>query len=390
MPANVVGLVFDNLDLSGAEKIAVNLLRQASRMQRLRLHGFVCMDDRIGCTGVAENLTHLTAEMKDGDGLFHRVKKALLAIYKLRRATRGMDVLIGVTPPAVIFACCATVFTSCKVIPWVHYDLDGISRDRPIKGRLLRDIVQSLLYRGFVPAFQNIIFVSEATRDAFARRCGRVRPGWMVLPNILDEEAFLPQAASATAGAVASLAAGGLPCLMSLGRLFPQKRWPDAIATAEHLAAKGWGFNMVFVGDGVEREAFLARVKCSPAAANIHFLGPDVNPSPALAHASALILTSLYEAWPTVILEAFLAGVPVLSYDCPSGPGAMLGHNLRGILSEERPDSLAEAVMAYFSMNEEARSTMRAQAQAFAKLFLPAAAVPMWEEKLWRLINATA
>lgn len=384
-----IGLVLDNLELSGAEKIAVNLLRHAGRMRSISLSGFICMDDRLGCAEVADNLVHLTPNMPNLGSLVFRLKKAMIAMMKLRKAAKNQDALIAVTPPAVIFATLATLFMPCQIIPWVHYDLDGISRDRPTRGRGLRDSLQQILYMNFVPAFKTIIFVSESTRASFVRREGSMQAGWHVLPNILDELPFLPATESTTSARASALAREGDPLLLFLGRIFPQKRWEDAVATSEWLVAKGLKFNIAFVGDGIEREAFMKRIETSLAAPHLHYLGPDLNPLPTLKCAAALLLTSLYEAWPTVILEANLADIPVLSYDCPSGPREMLGQNERGIVTEESPKALAQGVLHYFSLNEAARTAMLRRAHDFAARFLPETSLPEWEATLAKIVQKT-
>jgi glycosyltransferase involved in cell wall biosynthesis len=380
-----IGLVFDNLELSGADKVAVNLLRRAGSMPSLNLRGFVCMDDRLGCAGVADNIAHLTSGMQNLGSLVFRTKKALIATIKLRRAAQHYDVLVAVTPPAAILATLATVFTRCKVVPWVHYDMDGISRERPAKGRRVRDMLQKTLYTRIVPAFRTIIFVSESTRASFVRRTGARQPGWHVLPNVLDEAPFLPRSESTTFVKADALALERAPLLLFLGRIFRQKRWEDAISAADCLAARGWKFNMAFVGDGIERQSFLQRIETSRAARHLHYLGPDPNPLPTLNCAAALILTSLYEAWPTVILEANLANIPVLSYDCPSGPREMLGQNERGIVTRESPEALAQGIINYFSLDATAKTAMLARAHDFAARFLPEAALPEWEAALIKI-----
>jgi glycosyltransferase involved in cell wall biosynthesis len=203
-----------------------------------------------------------------------------------------------------------------------------------------------------------------------------------VLPNILDEAPFTPTVESATSSKAAALAQEGVPLLLFLGRIFPQKRWLDAIATAESLVEKGLKFNLAFVGDGIEREAFLERIKSSPVAPYLHFLGPDTNPLPTLRCAAALLLTSLHEAWPTVILEANLLDVPVISYDCPSGPREMLGLNERGIVTEETPQALAQGIIDYFLLENMVRVAMLRRAHDFAGGFLPENTLPVWEAAL--------
>ena len=371
-------LVFDNLDLSGAEKVAVNLLRHAQLMPHVALAGAVCMDDHIGCAAVSPLLRHLTPSMANRGGFAFRVSKAALAVWRLRRLARTAEIMIPVTPPAALLAKGAALFTACQVVPWVHYDLEGIEREQPMRGRIFRDWLQKLLYARVVPRFARIIFVSEASRASFTRRAGRCPSGWVVLPNVLDVAPFRADMESSTLLALQALRRQDVPVLLFLGRIFRQKRWQDAVAAAEILAARGFAFALVFIGDGLEREALLARIASSPAAAHLHYLGPDNNSAPALRQASALVLTSLYEAWPTVILEAFMAGLPVVAYDCPSGPGEMLGGGRRGIVAGETPQDFAQGVLDYFALPETTRAEMAAAAKGFATAFLPQNAIPTW------------
>lgn len=96
-------LVVDNLEISGAEKIAVNLLRHAAGWRTLDLRGVVCMDDRIGVANVSSRLEHLTAGTANGGGFLFRLYKAALAVGRLRQIARDASLLVAVTPSAAIF-----------------------------------------------------------------------------------------------------------------------------------------------------------------------------------------------------------------------------------------------------------------------------------------------
>ncbi len=377
--------VIDNLDISGAEKVAISLLRNSDHFRAVKVSGLVCMDDRIGCDDVATNLRHLTPDLPPDGTLGARIKKAIVSAYRLARLAKDADLVIPVTPAAAVIARAACLFQSRKVVPWVHYDRDGIVRDKARKGRKLRDLLQRMLYIVFVPSFSRLIFVSESCRRSFcARRRGGSAPrGWIVLPNPFDEESFLPTSPSRTFGAARALRDTGKPLLLFLGRIFRQKRWEDAIAVAERLAAAGFECNLAFVGDGIELEDFFDLLQHSPHRNRIHYLGPDSNARLTLQLSDALILTSLFEAWPTVILEAFAAGVPVFSYDCPSGPSEMLAG--RGIVTSESPEEMARRIISYFGSAEEERKRSRAEAKTFADSFRAQNVIPVWELALLEL-----
>jgi glycosyltransferase involved in cell wall biosynthesis len=62
-------------------------------------------------------------------------------------------------------------------------------------------------------------------------------------------------------------------------------------------------------------------------------------------NASIFALASRFEAFPMVLLEAMIFGVPCISFDCLSGPSDIISNNEDGILVEkENPIKLAEAI----------------------------------------------
>jgi glycosyltransferase involved in cell wall biosynthesis len=377
-------LVFDNLEFSGAEKVGINLLRNADRFRLVDLSGVICMDDRLGCARVSPNLHHLTAHWRRDGGLLRRLIRAISAIFKLRSASLGADILIPVTPPAALISKLAAFGRPILVIPWVHFDFRGTQRDVWPPDHRFRGWIQRVLYLKIIPKFKRIIFVSEGCLKSFPIPRNRDRM-WVALPNVFVPESFVTSVNSRTAAKIGELKMQGRPILAFIGRIFRQKRWEDSIKVAELLRNRGFDFHMVFIGDGIEQKQFLASIDTSPARDVIHYLGTDENVQPALEMTDGLILTSLFEAWPTVILEAFSAMVPVFAYDCPSGPREMLGNGSRGQLTDESPAALATAIIEYFDAHPQDRRTRLADARRFIEQFSPTNAIPIWESKLREL-----
>jgi N-acetylgalactosamine-N,N'-diacetylbacillosaminyl-diphospho-undecaprenol 4-alpha-N-acetylgalactosaminyltransferase len=77
----------------------------------------------------------------------------------------------------------------------------------------------------------------------------------------------------------------------------------------------------------------------------VHFLGYQDNPYKYLKRSKFLVLSSKNEGMPNVILEALACEVPVISFDCLSGPSEMIIDKKNGLLVEnQNTDKLSEAM----------------------------------------------
>ncbi len=82
-------------------------------------------------------------------------------------------------------------------------------------------------------------------------------------------------------------------------------------------------------------------------AEDLAFLGFVPNPYPYIAGARLLVVSSLREGGPNVLIEAMALGTPVVSTDCPSGPREILDGGRYGALVPRRdPRALAAAMAA--------------------------------------------
>ena len=72
---------------------------------------------------------------------------------------------------------------------------------------------------------------------------------------------------------------------------------------------------LVLVGDGPERERIQQRVDQLGLDKNVFFTGLVKNPYPYIAMSRGVLLPSLHEGQPMVILEASCLGIPVFASD---------------------------------------------------------------------------
>jgi glycosyltransferase involved in cell wall biosynthesis len=101
-------------------------------------------------------------------------------------------------------------------------------------------------------------------------------------------------------------------------------------------------------------------------AADVALPGFVANPLPYMRKASVFVLSSLYEGFGNVLVEAMACGCPVVSTDCPSGPAEILNGGEFGPLVAARDDvAMAKAIVSVLSAPPAAKK-LKARAAVFS------------------------
>ncbi len=102
--------------------------------------------------------------------------------------------------------------------------------------------------------------------------------------------------------------------------------------------------SLYLVGDGPDKELIQQKIHSYQLQEHIKLFSFTPNVYPILKNSLFLVLTSKYEGFPRVLIEALSVGTPVISVDCQSGPSEIIQHKTNGLLVENHnPEALAEA-----------------------------------------------
>ncbi len=115
--------------------------------------------------------------------------------------------------------------------------------------------------------------------------------------------------------------------IIGIGRLTKQKNFELIINFFKQISNTYPNLNLVIIGEG-ENKTKLKKLSINLGIEKrIYFLGYQKNIFKYLTRAECFILTSLWEDPGFVIVEAALAGVPIISSDCPNGPKEIIQNN---------------------------------------------------------------
>ncbi len=132
--------------------------------------------------------------------------------------------------------------------------------------------------------------------------------------------------------------------LVSVGRFHVQKAMDRLVYAMVELKEANIKSHLYLVGDGELKE------KCEALAFSLNvndlitFTGSKRNPMPYIKQADLFVLPSLYEGYPTTIIESFFAGTPVLSCDV-SGVHEQITENVNGWIVDNKLESITEKLV---------------------------------------------
>lgn len=192
--------------------------------------------------------------------------------------------------------------------------------------------------------------------------------------------------------AVAGKRGVGVNRVVTIGRYAYQKgydlllqAWAELSRIRELENGEEWTLDIYGQGDQTDYRQLMTELgidsnKC-------HLNGPVEDVVKAYQESSIFVLSSRFEGFGMVLIEAMACGLPVVSYDCPAGPDEIITDGVDGLLVPSGDvHALAEKLMTLMS-DENLRKRLGQQARQTARRYEMTTIADQWTALFEKVIK---
>lgn len=166
--------------------------------------------------------------------------------------------------------------------------------------------------------------------------------------------------------------------IVSVGRLSPQKNYSSLFRAWKLVHQKHPDWQLNIWGDGELKEQLQSEIRVLGIEQSLHLCGRTNNVSKEYLHSSAYVMSSAFEGFPMVLLEAASFGLPLISYACYCGPKDIIENGKNGFLVNQNDEQgLADAICKIIE-DEALRKKMGHMSKKNSQRFSQENILPLW------------
>ena len=156
----------------------------------------------------------------------------------------------------------------------------------------------------------------------------------------------------------------------------------DAFAKVHRVT----GAELWILGEGSERGAVEAQIARLGLGSAVRLLGFQRDPAAFMRRATVFCLSSYYEGFGNVIVEAMASGAPVVSTACPHGPSEIITDGENGLLVPVRDSEALSQALIRILQDEPLRARVAAAGKARSMDFHAKTIASAYSDEMERIV----
>ena len=174
--------------------------------------------------------------------------------------------------------------------------------------------------------------------------------------------------------------------IISVGRLQEPKRFDVLIDAFALIAQRFPDWSVDIYGDGEFRERLGRQIHQHGLASRVSLRMPTSDIRSAYEHSQLFVMSSDFEGFGLVLVEAMACGLPVISTDCPYGPAEIVEDGVTGLLCKMDAHDMADK-LSWLITHEQERVEMGRRAHQAAARYRQTVVMQQWEQVYLRLLK---
>lgn len=170
--------------------------------------------------------------------------------------------------------------------------------------------------------------------------------------------------------------------ILSIGRHTYQKGHDMMLDMWRLTKCRQNGWRLRIVGGGEEEEELKNRIDNLGVGDSVEMIPVTNNVERQYSEASVFILTSRWEGLPLALIEAISAGLPIVCFDCETGPRDVVEDSYNGFLIDCFDISSFANKLDYLCDNSELRIKFSEQSRIKSRAFSPKSFFESWDRIL--------
>lgn len=255
-----------------------------------------------------------------------RVLLSLLALIRYLRLERPAVLLSALNHTNIVaILACRFARTKIRLLVSEHNNLTSSVNNQTLR----RERLLPRLMRWLYPFADVVIAVSMGVADDLAKTIKLPREQIRVIYNPIFSEDLLKKTEERVVEPWFMPASP--PVILAVGRLTEQKDFPMLIKAFSKLRNRR-DVRLLIIGEGPDRIVLESLINELGLKDSVEMPGFKNNPITYMKRVDVFVLSSRWEGFGNVLVEAMACGTPVISTDCPSGPAEILENGKWGCL----------------------------------------------------------